>query len=52
MGTVILLILAAAVGYVGAVYTWPSLRVWLVGIEHEIDDLRAKARALEARLRG
>jgi hypothetical protein len=52
MSTFTLVLLAGAAGYAAAVFTWPQLRQWLVGIENEIDDLRAKARALEAKLRG
>ena len=52
MSALIPILTAAAAGYVAAVFTWPRLRQALVGIENEIDDLRAKARALETRLRG
>ncbi|MEA3028423.1 MAG: hypothetical protein QOF91_3708 [Alphaproteobacteria bacterium] len=48
----ILILAAAAAGYVASIFTWPHLRQALVGLENEIDDLRAKARALETRLRG
>jgi hypothetical protein len=41
----------AAAGYSLAIYTWPSLRQWLVGIEEEIGKLRNRASDLEARLR-
>lgn len=50
--TTALLMLAAAAGDVLSIFTWPRLRQAAVGIENEIDDLRAKARALEASLRG
>ena len=50
--SILLLILAIAGGYAVSIYTWPRLRQALVGLDNEIDDLRAKARALEARLRG
>jgi hypothetical protein len=52
MNTFLLTTAAVAAGYALSVATWPSLRTALVGIENEIDDLRAKARALETRLRG
>jgi hypothetical protein len=52
MHAFLLTLLAAAAGYVVSVVTWPSFRAALVGIENEIDDLRAKARALESKLRG
>lgn len=41
-----------AAGFVLSVFAWPQLRQILNGVESEIDDLRAKARALEAKLRG
>ena len=47
-----LFLAAVAAGYIVSICTWERLRPWLIGIENEIDDLRAKARALEARLRG
>lgn len=50
--TIALLIFAAIAGYLVSIVTWPRLRQTLIGIENEIDDLRAKARALEASLRG
>ena len=49
---IVFLILAAIAGYVVSIFTWPRLRQAAVGIENEIDDLRARARALETRLRG
>lgn len=52
MDTVILILIAAAAGYAVSVLTWPSLRSFFIGIENEIDDLRARARALERKLRG
>ena len=45
-------IIGMAGGYALSVFTWPKLRQFAVGIEGELDSLRAKARALEARLRG
>jgi len=51
--SILLSILAATLGgYVASIFTWPWLRQAAVGIEAEIDDLRAKARDLEASLRG
>ena len=52
MSMFVLILAAAVAGYVTSIVTWPRLRQALVGIENEIDDLRAKARSLEARLRG
>jgi hypothetical protein len=52
MSVLITILLAAAAGYVAAVNSWPRLRPWLVGIETEIDNLRERARVLEAKLRG
>jgi len=52
MTTLLLVSVAFAAGYVVSIFTWPRLRQAIVGIDDEIDDLRAKARALEARLRG
>ncbi len=39
-------------GFVLAVFAWPKLRQFILGLESEIEALRAKARALEARIRG
>jgi hypothetical protein len=39
-------------GYVLAAFTWPQLRAFLIGAEQEIAQLRARAAALEASLRG
>lgn len=52
MGILLLMLLAALAGYVGSIMSWPRLRQALIGVENEIDDLRTRARALEARLRG
>jgi len=49
--SIVLLVAAAVAGYVASIFSWPRLRQAAIGIENEIDDLRAKARALEARLR-
>jgi hypothetical protein len=48
----LLALFAGAAGYAVSIVTWPRLRQAVVGIENEIDDLRARARALEADLRG
>jgi hypothetical protein len=52
MSTFVLILTVAAGSYVASIFTWPRFRQALVGIENEIDDLRARARALETRLRG
>lgn len=46
------ILIALAAGYALSVATWPRLRAVMVGIDNEIDDLRARARKLERRLRG
>ena len=38
-------------GYVLAIYSWPALRSWLIGIEAEIVKLDKRAADLEAYLR-
>lgn len=38
-------------GYVLAIYTWPAVRTFANGVEHEIAALREKARALEAKIK-
>jgi hypothetical protein len=52
MLTFFALLAAVAAGYIASIGTWERLRTWLVGVESEIDALRAKARALEQKLRG
>jgi hypothetical protein len=52
MTTLLLALAAVAAGYVASIFTWPWLRQSATGVENEIADLRAKARALEATLRG
>jgi hypothetical protein len=42
---------ALGAGYALAVYTWPALRAFLVGIDQELVWLRARAAELEAKLR-
>jgi hypothetical protein len=51
MITLLLALFAGVAGYALSIFTWPRLRQAMIGIENEIDDLRAKARALEAGLR-
>jgi hypothetical protein len=48
---VILFVAALGAGYVLAIYTWPALRAFLVGIDQELVWLRARAAELEAKLR-
>jgi hypothetical protein len=48
MTTLMLAVMAGGAGYVASIFTWPRLRQAVIGVENEIDDLRAKARALEA----
>jgi hypothetical protein len=52
MDIILFVLLAGGAGYAVSIYTWPRLRQTLIGIESEIGNLRARARALEARLRG
>lgn len=44
--------LAAAAGFIASIHLWPKLRQLAFGLQSEADRLRAKARDLEARLRG
>jgi len=37
-------------GYVSSIYTWPLIRQALLGVQAEAQSLRAKAKALEAKL--
>jgi hypothetical protein len=41
----------AAAGLVLAVYGWPALRTFMVGAETELAELKARAAALETKLR-
>ena len=41
----------ALAGYVLAIYTWPKARTFLVGVEQELEWLKARASELEAKLR-
>lgn len=52
MESIIPILIAAAAGYAVSILTWPGLRPFFIGIENEIGDLRARARALENKLRG
>jgi hypothetical protein len=47
----ILLAGALGAGYVLAIYTWPMVRAFLVGIDQELVWLRARAAELEAEQR-
>jgi hypothetical protein len=51
MGEVWLAFASMVSGYVLAVFTWPHVRLRLQGTLTEIDDLRARAMKLEAKLR-
>ena len=42
-------IIVFAVGYAGAIYSWPTIKVWANGAAAEVTNLRAKAAALEAK---
>ena len=52
MSTFILILTAAAAGFAASIFAWPRLRQAAIGLENEIADLRAKARALESKLGG
>ncbi len=52
MTALLLTFFAVVAGYAISIFAWPRLRQAMIGIENEIDDLRAKARALETGLRG
>ena len=40
-----------ATGYIAAVYSWPSIKIWINGASIEAANLRQKAARLEAKLR-
>jgi len=40
-----------AAGYAASVYSWPLIKVWINGVTVEAASMRAKAAALEARIR-
>ena len=42
---------AAAAGYVLAIYTWPAVRTFVVGAEQELALVKARAIELEAKVR-
>jgi hypothetical protein len=46
-----LLLAFFAGGYVGSVYSWPKLKIWVNGAQAEIMSLRAKADALANAIR-
>jgi F0F1-type ATP synthase membrane subunit b/b' len=50
-GLVVGFLIGFLAGFVLSVFAWPKLRQILNGVESEIDGLRAKAHALEAKLR-
>jgi hypothetical protein len=41
----------AAGGFVLAIYTWPSVRTWFVGLEQELAWLKSRAADIEAKVR-
>jgi hypothetical protein len=43
---------AFVAGYVGAIFSWPGIRAHAVGAAAEITALRARAAALEDRIKG
>lgn len=45
------IIAAPIAGYVAAIFTWPKIRAWIVGVDAEIASLREKARALEVKIK-
>lgn len=44
--------LAAAGGYVASIYTWPTIRAGVLGVEAEAKLLRDRAAAIVAAARG
>jgi hypothetical protein len=48
------LILSAgfAGGYVASIFSWPAIRSHVIGLAAEIEQLRARARALEDKIKG
>ena len=40
-----------AAGYTASIYSWPTVKVWINGVSAEAVSLRAKAAALEAKIR-
>jgi hypothetical protein len=40
-----------AAGYVASIYSWPIIKVWVNGASAEIVSIRAKAVALEAKIK-
>lgn len=39
-------------GYVASIYTWPAVRTALTGAQTEINKLKDRAKAIEAKIRG
>lgn len=46
-----MLLVAVAAGYVGSIYSWPTIKVLANGVATEAASLRAKAFALEAKIK-
>ena len=44
-------VLVFAAGYAASIYSWPAVKVWINGATAEVADLRARAVALESRIR-
>lgn len=44
-------VLVFAAGFAASVYSWPLLKVWINGVTAEAASLRAKAAALESRIK-
>jgi hypothetical protein len=38
-------------GYVAAIYTWPTIKIWANGVTAEANKLRMRAQELEDKLR-
>lgn len=45
-------VLTGGGGYVASIFTWPKVREWISGAEVELDALKQKAKALEAKIKG
>jgi hypothetical protein len=44
-------VLVFAAGYAASIYSWPAIKVRINGATAEVADLRAKAVALESRIK-
>jgi hypothetical protein len=40
-----------AAGYAASIYSWPAVKIWINGLSAEVVSLRARATALEAKIR-